>query len=126
MNTRRKMRRAGIPLLLLMVLCAGCGAENADTREEETKTLGLLVSQETPFLSELRDAIEAEAAEQGYTVTYYNAGDDAQVQLRQVHEALADGVETLLVNLRRSPRSWETQASCWSTGPRRGRFWMRT
>lgn len=101
MYTRRKMRRAGIPLLLvfLMLLCVGCGAESGDTREEETKTLGLLVSQETPFLSELRAAIEAEAAEQGYTVAYYNAGDDAQVQLRQIHQALADGVETLLVNL---------------------------
>lgn len=30
---------------------------------------------------------------------YYNAGNDPETQLRQVHEALAEGVETLLVNL---------------------------
>ena len=100
MHTPRKIRKAGAAALLALalLLCAGCGAETS-RREEETKTLGLLVSREDPFLSELREAIEAEAAGQGYTVQYYNAGDDAQVQLRQVHAALADGVETLLVNL---------------------------
>ena len=50
-------------------------------------------------MSELKADIEAEAAAQGYAVQYYNAGNDPETQLRQVHEALAEGVETLLVNL---------------------------
>ena len=72
----------------------GCGVP-----DQGDEALGLLLSREDTFLSELKADIEAEAAAQGYAVQYYNAGNDPETQLRQVHEALAEGVETLLVNL---------------------------
>lgn len=69
-------------------------------------------------MTELKEQIQAEAAARGYDVRAYNAGNDPEAQLRQVHQALADGVETLLVNLaeertpRRSPGSWATPGWC--------------
>ena len=99
---RKKIGAAAALLAAVAVLGTGCGADAAGAvgpRTRETKTLGLLLSREDAFLSELKADIEAEAAAQGYAVRYYNAGNDPETQLRQVHEALAEGVETLLVNL---------------------------
>lgn len=102
-RTWRKKIGAVVALLAAVaVLGTGCGADAAGTvesRTRETRALGLLLSREDTFLSELKADIEAEAAAQGYAVRYYNAGNDPETQLRQVHEALAEGVETLLVNL---------------------------
>lgn len=102
MRENRRTRFAAAVLSAAMtVLCAGCGGDAAapERRTEEIKTLGLLLSREDALLSELRTEIQAEAAAQGYAVRCYDAGNDAETQLRQVHQALADGVETLLVNL---------------------------
>ena len=102
-RTWRKKIGAVVALLAAVaVLGTGCGADAAgavESRTRETRALGLLLSREDTFLSELKADIEAEAAAQGYAVRYYNAGNDPETQLRQVHEALAEGVETLLVNL---------------------------
>ena len=102
-RTWRKKIGAVVALLAAVaVLGTGCGADAAgavESRTRETRALGLLLSREDTFLSELKADIEAEAAAQGYAVQYYNAGNDPETQLRQVHEALAEGVETLLVNL---------------------------
>lgn len=102
-RTWRKKIGAVVALLAAVaVLGTGCGADAAgavESRTRETRALGLLLSREDTFLSELKADIEVEAAAQGYAVQYYNAGNDPGTQLRQVHEALAEGVETLLVNL---------------------------
>ena len=102
-RTWRKKIGAVVALLAAVaVLGTGCGADAAgavESRTRETRALGLLLSREDTFLLELKADIEAEAAAQGYAVRYYNAGNDPETQLRQVHEALAEGVETLLVNL---------------------------
>ena len=98
----RPIGRIGTTAVLLIFclpFCTGCGEKSAKSQTEEEKVLGLLVSGEDPFLVQLKGAVETAAAEQGYGVQYYNARADAQVQLRQVHEALADGVDTLLINL---------------------------
>ena len=101
-RTWRKKIGAVVALLAAVaVLGTGCGADAAgavESRTRETRALGLLLSREDTFLSELKADIEAEAAAQGYAVQYYNAGNDPETQLRQVHEALAEGVETLLLN----------------------------
>ena len=97
-RTWRKKIGAVVALLAAVaVLGTGCGADAAgavESRTRETRALGLLLSREDTFLSELKADIEAEAAAQGYAVRYYNAGNDPETQLRQVHEALAEGVET--------------------------------
>ena len=97
-------RMTALAALTALVLCAGCGASDpapaaAEARTGERETLGLLMAREDPFLTELKEQIQAEAAARGYDVRAYNAGNDPEAQLRQVHQALADGVETLLVNL---------------------------
>ena len=100
---RKKIGAAAALLAAVAVLGTGCGADAAgavESRTRETKTLGLLLSREDAFLSELKADIEAEAAAQGYAVRYYNAGNDPETQLRQVHEALAEGVETQGQHLR--------------------------
>ena len=75
-RTWRKKIGAVVALLAAVaVLGTGCGADAAgavESRTRETRALGLLLSREDTFLSELKADIEAEAAE---------------------------GVETLLVNL---------------------------
>ncbi|MDO4315082.1 MAG: substrate-binding domain-containing protein [Oscillospiraceae bacterium] len=95
--------RVGTALVLIaavVFLCAGCGSsETAAEEEKETKTLALLLSQEDEFLMDLKENIETEAAAQGYELLYYTAEGDAGTQLRQAHEALAAGAETLIVNL---------------------------
>ena len=95
---------AALAALMTLTLCAGCGASDpapaaAKARTGEQGTLALLMAREDPFLTELKERILSEAAAQGYDVRVYNAGNDPETQLRQVHQALADGVETLLVNL---------------------------
>ena len=95
-------RMTALAALTALVLCAGCGAPDqapaaAEARTGERETLGLLMAREDPFLTELKEQIQAEAAARGYDVRAYNAGNDPEAQLRQVHQALADGVETLLV-----------------------------
>ena len=97
-------RMTALAALTALVLCAGCGASDpapaaAEARTGERETLGLLMAREDPFLTELKEQIQAEAAALGYDVRAYNAGNDPEAQLRQVHQVLADGVETLLVNL---------------------------
>ena len=97
-------RMTALAALTALVLCAGCGASDpapaaAEARTGERETLGLLMAREDPFLTELKEQIQAEAAARGYDVRAYNAGNDPEAQLRQVHQALADGMETLLVNL---------------------------
>ena len=97
-------RMTALAALTALVLCAGCGASDpapaaAEARTGERETLGLLMAREDPFLTELKEQIQAEAAARGYDVRAYNAGNDPEAQLRQVHQVLADGVETLLVNL---------------------------
>ena len=97
-------RMTALAALTALVLCAGCGASDpapaaAEARTGERETLGLLMAREDPFLTELKEQIQAEAAARGYDIRAYNAGNDPEAQLRQVHQALADGMETLLVNL---------------------------
>ena len=97
-------RMTALAALTALVLCAGCGASDpapaaAEARTGERETLGLLMAREDPFLTELKEQIQAEAAALDYDVRAYNAGNDPEAQLRQVHQVLADGVETLLVNL---------------------------
>lgn len=76
-RTWRKKIGAVVALLAAVaVLGTGCGADAAgavESRTRETRALGLLLSREDTFLSELKADIEAEAAAQGYAVQYYNA-----------------------------------------------------
>ena len=71
-RTWRKKIGAVVALLAAVaVLGTGCGADAAGTvesRTRETRALGLLLSREDTFLSELKADIEAEAAAQGYAV----------------------------------------------------------
>ncbi len=80
--------------LAAATILAGCSETPA-----EKKPLALLLAQEDEFLLELKAAVEAEAAAQGYEVLYYTAEGDADTQIRQMHEAYAAGAGTLLVNL---------------------------
>lgn len=99
---KRNGSTAGIVLVMIaavMFLCAGCGNHEAAAEEKQTRALALLLSQEDEFLLDLKESIEEEAAAQGYEVLYYTAEGDSDTQLRQAHEALAAGVETLIVNL---------------------------
>lgn len=105
----KKKASAGMAAILAAVifLCAGCGMEEAATVENHEKSLALLISQEDEFLLDLKENIQAEAAAQGYRVQYYTAEGDSTTQLLQVHEALASGVETLIVNLTNDENSEE-------------------
>lgn len=99
-GTNTSVKRLTVLLLALTLLCTGCGTA-PQTGEEpvEKASLAFFLSQEDEFLMELKDCIEAEAAAQGCTLRCYTADGDPETQISQVHEALADGVETLLVNL---------------------------
>ena len=65
-RTWRKKIGAVVALLAAVaVLGTGCGADAAgavESRTRETRALGLLLSREDTFLSELKADIEAEAA----------------------------------------------------------------
>lgn len=101
MKNKKALTRSIAMLMAAAVLClcAGCGSGKAAVEEKETRSLALLLSQEDEFLMDLKEHIEAEAGAQGYEVLYYTAEGDADTQLRQAHEALAAGAETLIVNL---------------------------
>ena len=97
---------AVLPLAVLAALCTGCGGDTApETRAgelrgaREPQVLGLLLPREDASTAELKTAIQAEAEARGYQVRCYDAGGDPETQLRQVHQALADGIGTLLVDL---------------------------
>lgn len=99
---KRNASTAAVALILaaaVMFLCAGCKDHTAEAEDGGARALALLLSQEDEFLLDLKESIEAEAAAQGYEVLYYTAEGDAETQLRQAHEALAAGAETLIVNL---------------------------
>ena len=99
----KRVEKIGAVVALLAavaVLGTGCGADAAgavESRTRETRALGLLLSREDTFLSELKADIEAEAAAQGYAVRYYNAGNDPETQLRPVPQGGAVRGEHLLV-----------------------------
>lgn len=86
-------------LAAVVFLCAGCGTGEVSAPENQEKSLALLLSQEDEFLMDLKACIEAEVARQGYELHYYTAEGDPETQIRQVHEVLDAGVDTLIVNL---------------------------
>lgn len=92
-------KRLTVLLLTLTLLCTGCGTAAPSVETTEKGELAFFLSQEDDFLLELKGCIEAEAAAQGCTLRCYTADGDSETQISQVHEALADGVDTLLVNL---------------------------
>ena len=103
---RRRMAAAVILLTVLAALCTGCGGNAAapetrtrELRAAEPQVLGLLLSREDAATAELKAAIVTEADARGYQVRCYDAGNDPETQLRQVHQALAEGIGTLLVDL---------------------------
>ena len=103
---RRRMAAAVILLTVLTALCTGCGGNAAapetrtrELRAAEPQVLGLLLSRENAATAELKAAIVTEADARGYQVRCYDAGNDPETQLRQVHQALAEGIGTLLVDL---------------------------
>ena len=103
---RRRMAAAVILLTVLAALCTGCGGNAAapetrtrELRAAEPQALDLLLSREDAATAELKAAILAEAGARGYQVRCYDAGNDPETQLRQVHQALAEGIGTLLVDL---------------------------
>lgn len=97
----RRLFAAALPLAVLTALCTGCGGDAAapETRTAEHQVLGLLLSHEDAVTAELAASILTEAGARGYQVRCYDAGNDPETQLRQVHQALADGIGTLLVDL---------------------------
>lgn len=101
MKPLQTLRGRALALLLaaLLLLCTGCGDRDVSTEEAPERSLALLLSQEDEFLTTLKTCIEAEAAEQGYALHYYTAEGDPETQIEQVHEVLAAGVDTLIVNL---------------------------
>lgn len=105
----RKKTFAGMAgvLAAVLFLCVGCGMEEAVPAEHHEKSLALLLSQEDEFLLNLKESIQTEAAAQGYHVQYYTAEGDSKTQLLQVHEALASGAETLIINLTNDENSEE-------------------
>ena len=102
---------AVLPLAVLAALCTGCGGDTApetragELRTREPQVLGLLLPRENALTAELKTAIQTEAEARGYQVRCYDAGGDPETQLRQVHQALADGIGTLLVELADSEAS---------------------
>ena len=92
-------RLAVVMLLTVSLLCTGCGTKEPAPKETQEKSLALLLSQEDEFLMDLKACIESEVAKQGYALHYYTAEGDPKTQLEQVHEVLASGVDTLIVNL---------------------------
>lgn len=101
MKTRNNtsVKRLAVLLLAVTLLCTGCGTVPQSAEEPQETSLAFFLSQEDEFLLELKAGIEAEAAAQGCTLRCYTANGDPDTQISQVHEALADGVDTLLVNL---------------------------
>ena len=97
----RRLFAAALPLAVLTALCTGCGGDAAapETRTAEHQVLGLLLSHEDAVTAELAASILTEAGARGYQVRCYDAGNDPETQLRQVHQALAEGIGTLLVDL---------------------------
>ena len=86
--------------LAAAALLAGCSSDGGQqTMTDEKKPLALLLSQEDEFLLDLKEAIEAQTAAQGYELLYYTAEGDPETQLRQMHEAYAAGAGTLLINM---------------------------
>ena len=102
---------AVLPLAVLAALCTGCGGDTApetragELRAREPQVLGLLLPREDALTAELKTAIQTETEARGYQVRCYDAGGDPETQLRQVHQALADGIGTLLVELADSEAS---------------------
>lgn len=95
----RMKTRALLLAALVTVSCLCCGCGTAQSGETQEAPLALLLSQEDEFLLDLKTSIQAEAAAQGHALLYYTAEGDAETQIRQVHEALAAGADTLIVNL---------------------------
>ena len=86
-------------VIVALSLCTGCGTKETVVEEPQEKSLALLLSQEDDFLTDLKQCIEAEVEKQGYALHYYTAEGDPETQIAQVHEVLAAGVDTLIVNL---------------------------
>ena len=110
-RTWRKKIGAVVALLAAVaVLGTGCGADAAgavESRTRETRALGLLLSREDTFLSELKADIEAEAAalESGklYMTVDQNPEDQARAAVAAAvnlarGRAYDDGLRELLGN----------------------------
>ena len=110
-RTWRKKIGAVVALLAAVaVLGTGCGADAAgavESRTRETRALGLLLSREDTFLSELKADIEAEAAALESGKLYMTVDQNPEAQARAAVAAAVnlargraydDGLRELLGN----------------------------
>lgn len=106
-----------IALALVAIMTIGCGQgansvepaestdvsaevsteESADVSSGDKKTIGVTVYYMTEFVTLMTDGIEAEAAEQGADVIVLDAGNDAQNQISQIENLIAQDVDAIVV-----------------------------
>lgn len=91
--------RVGCLIPALVLLLAGCsGKQEEQTPQAKTPTIGVsLLTLTNPFFNDLGNAIESEAARQGYSVLIVSAEFDPARQRDQVRDFLVRRVAAILL-----------------------------
>ncbi|MCH1982016.1 substrate-binding domain-containing protein [Ruminococcus sp. OA3] len=103
------MLKKSMVLVMVVMITLGFGAGygtakvSAKSGQEPYKqTIALLMAQRDEWLSEFEDAAVKAAADKGYDLKCYDAGDNNEKQLDCVRMACESGAEVLIVNLTRN------------------------
>lgn len=85
----------GLVTLGLVIGLLGCGGK----KEEKKDTIALLISNRSnEFFGVLENAAVKKAEEMGYAVEVYDASNDATKQPGQVEDAIAKGINAIIIN----------------------------
>jgi ribose transport system substrate-binding protein len=94
-------------LTVLLVIATGCSSQGSNETQGSkasnsatgTKKIALLMADlGNPFFHVLRDSVVTEGKNQGYEVLVYDGQNDASKQPSQVEDAIAKGVNAIIIN----------------------------
>ncbi len=86
-------KKAWIGLLMVGAAAALLGC----SKEKPKPKIAFLLTLNNPYWDNMPIAAREEAARLGVEVTFYNANEDANVQIEQINEAIATGVDAACV-----------------------------
>ncbi|WP_422446608.1 ribose ABC transporter substrate-binding protein RbsB [Thermoanaerobacterium sp. DL9XJH110] len=102
----KKLLVAGLVLLVMMSLLAGCGnSKNQQAQDQggqsadQNKKVGLVISTlNNPFFVTLRDGAQKKAQELGYELIILDSQNDSSKELSNVEDLVQQGVSLLMIN----------------------------